>query len=215
MWRVALVVVLLSGCGYRSPDMKELIRAQEEAMETMAAYNDPDTIMARQKLMMDMYNNPDLPAWHAQREQMSLAIGDRQFDQSFERVFDSMTVALASLGCRVQNMERASGYITASIPELPPEQQEALRKESTRQYATAKGYSTDLLDKPDAYGEMYDVDMGRYMSGLTLSMVKQGAEVTKVKLRFDNVFYPPLVNEYYKRVWQAVDKQMFLDKGLD
>jgi hypothetical protein len=57
--------------------------------------------------------------------------------------------------------------------------------------------------------------MNRQMAGLTLSMVKQGAETTKVKLRFDNVYYPGLVDEYYKVVWAAVDKQMFLDKGLD
>jgi hypothetical protein len=45
------------------------------------------------------------------------------------------------------------------------------------------------------------------MAGLTLTMVKQGTEATKVKLRFDNVYYPALTDEYYKIVWQAVDKQ--------
>jgi hypothetical protein len=177
---------------------------------------DQESIMMKQKLMMDMMNNPDVPAWHAQREQMSLAIGDRQFDQSFERVFDSMTVALATIGCRVNNMERSSGYITASIPELPPEQMLALRRESKRQYAIAKGYPPDVVDKrEELVDDMFDIDAGQYMSGLTLSMVKQGPEVTKVKLRFDKVFYPPMVAEYYHIVWRAVDKQMFLDKGLD
>ncbi len=212
MWHWGWVLLpLIAGCGVRggysdTSDMQVLMRG---------AVGDQETILAKQQLMMDMMSNPDLPAWHAQREQMALAIGDRQFDQGFDRVFDSMTVALASLGCRVQNMERASGYITASIPELPPDQVQALRKESTRQYAAVKGYPADLVDKPDPFGDMYDIDTGRYMAGLTLSMVKQGPEVTKVKLRFDNVFYPPAVNEYYKLVWQAVDKQMFLDKGLD
>jgi hypothetical protein len=36
-----------------------------------------------------------------------------------------------------------------------------------------------------------------------------------VKLRFDKVYYPVLIEEYYKIVWAAVDKQMFLDDGLD
>jgi hypothetical protein len=165
-----------------------------------------------------MMSNPDLPAWHEQREKMSLALGDRQFDKTFDRVFDSMTVALATLGCRVQNMERVSGYITATIPELPPAQLQSLQKESTRQYAVAKGYPADIMErKHGAYDFDFDPTtmMSRQMSGLTLSMVKQGTETTKVKLRFDNVYYPGLIDEYYKVVWQAVDKQMFLDKGLD
>jgi hypothetical protein len=115
-------------------------------------------------------------------------------------------------------MERVSGYITASIPELPPTQLEALNHDAARQYAVAKGYPASVVEKSNSpYDMNLDVSsmMGRQMSGLTLSMVKQGAEVTKVKLRFDNVYYPGLVDEYYKVVWAAVDKQMFLDKGLD
>jgi hypothetical protein len=52
-------------------------------------------------------------------------------------------------------------------------------------------------------------------AGLTLSMVKQSAQQTKVKLRFDGIYYPRQVEELYKRVWAEVDKQMFLDKALD
>lgn len=52
-------------------------------------------------------------------------------------------------------------------------------------------------------------------AGLTLSMVKQGVRQTKVKLRFDGVYYRRRVDELYKKVWAEVDKQMFLDKALD
>jgi hypothetical protein len=52
-------------------------------------------------------------------------------------------------------------------------------------------------------------------AGLTLSMVKQGARQTKVKLRFDGAYYPRQVDELYRKVWAEVDKQMFLDKALD
>ena len=51
--------------------------------------------------------------------------------------------------------------------------------------------------------------------GVTLSLVRQGAAQTKVKLRFDKVYYPRQVQEYYRIVWAAVDKQIFLDQGLD
>jgi hypothetical protein len=206
------VVSVGCGSGGGSPDMADLMKQQQASMP------DPTAMMARVNLQQEMMANPDLAAWHEQREKMALALGDRQFDKGFERVFDSMTVALATLGCRVQNMERVSGYITASIPELPPSQLDTLHKDAQRQYAVAKGYPASIVEKSDS---PYDMDMdfssmmNRQMAGLTLSMVKQGPEATKVKLRFDNVYYPGLVDEYYKIVWAAVDKQMFLDKGLD
>jgi hypothetical protein len=210
---LCLAPLLLIGCGVTGGG--DIMQQQQKMMEQQM--KGQQAMMAKSQLMQEMMANPDLPAWHEQREKMSLALGDRQFDQGFDRVFDSMTVALASLGCRVQNMERVSGYITASIPELPPTQMEALNLDGDRQYAVAKGYPANVVDKT---GGPFDINISansfnRHMSGLTLSMVKQGQDQTKVKLRFDNVYYPGLVDEYYKVVWQAVDKQMFLDKGLD
>jgi hypothetical protein len=193
--------------------LAEMMKAQHASMPDLDAMN------AKHKLMQDMMNNPDLPAWHAQREKMALAVGDRTFDKRFERVFDSMTVALATLGARVNNMERVSGYITASLPPLRPEQADAMQRDGLRQYATAKGYPANALDKSES---AFDLDVGgttgmmsRGMAGMTLSLVRQGPARTKVKLRFDNVYYPALVGEYYKTVWAAVDKQMFLDQSLD
>jgi hypothetical protein len=220
---VALIVaatLALAACGGagimgRGGDggFAEIVKAQRAQMP------DFETMGAKQKLMQDVMNNPDLPAWHAQREKMSLAIGDRTFDKGFERVFDSMTVALATLGSRVNNMERVSGYITASLPALGPDKVEAMQRDGLRQYAVAKGYPASAADKGNG---AFDIDIGatsgmmaRGMAGLTLSLVRQGGRQTKVKLRFDNVYYPELVAEYYKTVWAAVDKQMFLDQSLD
>ena len=222
MLRFVLLAVLVMpalGCGYRGlgggPEMEELMKQQRTMIGQMP---DMDRMMARSQLMQEMMSNPDIAPWHEQREKMALALGDRQFDQGFDRVFDSMTVALASVGCRVQNMERVSGYLTASIPELPPQQLERLNLDAMRQYAIAKGYPPEVVEKSNS---PFDVNidagsmMNRMTAGLTLSMVKQNPTLTKVKLRFDNVYYPALIDEYYKVVWQAVDKQMFLDKGLD
>lgn len=216
---LAFLVLPTIGCGYRgvggSAEMADLMKQQRTMVGQMP---DVNRMMARSQLMQEMMSNPDIAPWHEQREKMAFALGDRQFEQGFDRVFDSMTVALASIGCRVQNMERVSGYLTASIPELPPTQMEALHLDAMRQYAVAKGYPPDIVEKSSS---PYDVNidagamMNRMTAGLTLSMVKQSPTMTKVKLRFDNVYYPALIDEYYKIVWQAVDKQMFLDKGLD
>lgn len=214
----------LSGCasratGWDSPQMAELLAAQQRRRGSADA--GIDNQMARQRLLMSLVNEPDLPEWHAQREKMALAIGDRSFEKPFDRVFDSMTVALSTLGSRVNNMERSSGYITASIPSLGPTRTASMQKAAIRQYAAAKGYPASLLDRSAADGPFeLDVEgssgmMMRHMAGMTLSLVRQGKVQTKVKLRFDNVYYPELVAEYYRLVWTAVDKQMFLDQSLD
>ncbi len=218
--RIFLLVsaAALSGCGGIGGMGRGIDSAMVGLKGQSAAMPDLETMTAKQRLMQDLISDPDLPAWHAQREKMALAVGDRVFDRSFERVFDSMTVALATLGSRVNNMERVSGYITASIPDLGPAKLGAMRQDAMRQYAVAKGYPPSAAEKGGGLFDM-DADIGssmtRHMSGLTLSLVRQGARQTKVKLRFDNVFYPALVNEYYKVVWAGVDKQMFLDQSLD
>jgi hypothetical protein len=180
---------------------------------------DMNRIMAKQQIMQDLMANPDTPAWHEQREKLALAMGDRIFDKDFNRVFDSLTVAIATLGSRVQNMERQSGYIAASAPSLPPARQQALSHEGMQDYARQKGYDPRLLEKQGQY-DTFDVEslsgmQGRYVAGMTVSMVRQTVSQTKVKIRFDNIYYPRLVEEYYKLVWTTVDKQIFLDKGID
>jgi hypothetical protein len=50
---------------------------------------------------------------------------------------------------------------------------------------------------------------------MTISLVKQSPTQTKVKIRFSNVNYPAELQEYYKIVWPAIDKQIFLDKAVD
>jgi hypothetical protein len=51
-------------------------------------------------------------------------------------------------------------------------------------------------------------------AGLTLTMSKLTADQTRVKVRFDHVYYPRTVEELYKLVWDAIDKQIFLDKSI-
>lgn len=222
--RLLLISALgsLAGCGATgmgggADPMAGLMGGLASGKSGMGGMGNMENVMAKQKLNMDMMSNPDLPAWHAQREKMALAIGDRTFQRPFARVFDSMTVALATLGSRVQNMERASGYITGSIPQLEPTRTAAMQQAGMRQYAVAKGYSPAIFDAQSE--SPFDMDfsgmMSRGMAGLTLSLLRQGPKDTKVKLRFDNIYYPELVAEYYKVIWAAVDKQMFLDVALD
>lgn len=224
----ALAGTVLAGCASPSPDIAELMRHQQDM-----AVAGMGSMLEKQRLMQDVMKNPDTAAWHDQRQKIVMAQGDRVIDKGFHRVFDSMTVALATLECKVQNMERASGYISASLPALPPDHRDNLRHEALRAYAASKGYSPGLLDRRARpapgqraalagadFDDMFDIEstvglMGQHLGGVTLSLVRQGERQTKVKLRFDNVYYPREVQEYYRMVWAAVDRQIFLDQALD
>jgi hypothetical protein len=180
---------------------------------------DMERITQKSELMQKLMKEPDTSAWYKQREQITLAMGDRVFDKSFDRVFDSITVAMANLGTHVENMERQSGYISARGNLLPPDQAKQLRREYLVEYCKLNGYDVSLLDRKGKYDMGVDPDMmggmTNMMTGLTISLAKQGDNQTKVKLRFANTYYPRLLEEYYKVVWPALDKQIFLDKNLD
>ncbi len=210
---VASANFLLAGCG---PTSMYAGGDTHTRTPNLIGFNfNPNDVLARQKLMSDMQTDPDLPAWHDQREKMALAVGDRVFDKSFDRTFDAMIIALANLGCRVNNMERVSGYITSSLPELPPEQAEQLKREALSEYAQAKGYPPSVLESNSLFNVALPSAMAEKMTaGVTLTMSRQGNEQTKVKLRFNNVYYPRTIEELYKRVWDAVDKQIFLDRTV-
>lgn len=212
--------LFLAGCGGMGVAREET----NPLAGFMGMQGNPEDMMgamtAKMNFSQEIMKNPDLPEWYSQREKMALAVGDRVFDKGFERVFESMITALASLGCRVNNIERNSGFITASLPQLSPGQQESLKNEARTQYAQIKGYPPSVLQKGGPMGIDMDMDMSGMMergggAGLTLTMLKQGTRQTKVKLRFDGIYYPRQVDELYRKVWAEVDKQMFLDKALD
>lgn len=184
---------------------------------SMSGMPDMDRMEKKQSLMQELMSDPQLPAWHSEREKITQAMGDRIFDKDFERVFDSLTIALATLEANVNNMERQSGYITSAVPRLSPERASQLSEQSMRAYASAKGYDPSLLDKQGPY----EVDLesmtsfSRMNQAMTISLVRQSPTQTKVKIRFSNINYPPELVELYKTVWPAIDKQIFLDRSVD
>lgn len=206
----------------RSPAIRNGSGANTDQTRALLVSRMPDAgaLQAKQQLMRDLMNNPDLPAWHEQRQKLALAQGDRSFNKPFDEVFDGMMVALATLGSRVNNMDRGSGYITATIPDLGPERTQQLQQQALAEYASIKGYPQSVLEKQGPWDTMNPA-IGQSMmsrmggSGLTLTMVRQTSSQTKVKLRFDNVYYPQTEQDLYQHVWVAVDRQMFLDKALD
>jgi hypothetical protein len=212
---------ILAGCiGPMVSPMRGLTTSGTDSSgQSHATYTRPDfgAIQQRQQFMQDMMANPDLPSWHEEREKLTMAQGDRVFDKPFDQVFDGMVIALATMGSRVTNMDRNTGYITGSIPDLGPEQTEQLRADSLAEYAKVKGYPPSVLQKQGMFdmGPSVTQSMMGRGAGLTLTMVRQSPQQTKVKVRFDNVYYPRAELDLYQHVWVAVDRQMFLDRSLD
>jgi len=180
----------------------------------------------RQKITNKFNNNPDTDAWHDGRQKIAASMGDREFDQDFARVFDSLTLAVADLELKIANMERQSGYIAASGMTLPPSDARGMRREAVNDWCTQNGFDASVLDRPfktrmgAQMGEMLDFSgmMAKYekmQKGLTFQLVKLGEGRTRVKLRFSDVYYPSEVETYYKLIWQAVDKQIFVDGTIE
>jgi hypothetical protein len=201
------LIATLVGCGpaMMGPSMQ------------MSSMPDMNRMEKKQALMQELMGDPQLPAWHSEREKITQSMGDKIFDKDFDRVFDSLTIALGTLEANVNNMERQSGYITSAVPRLSPERSQQLSKDSMRAYASAKGYDPSLIETKGPY----EVDLesmssfSRMNQAMTISLVKQSPTQTKVKIRFSNINYPPELIEYYKTVWPAIDKQIFLDRNVD
>lgn len=202
-------------------------------MPNMGGFNDiasdGQLMQEQQKVSMAYMNSPDTDAWHEQRQQMAQATGDRVFDMDFGRVYDSLVLAVSSLELKVNNMERTSGYIQANGITLPPTEAKAINRQALNDWCKQKGYDSSVFDRQfrsPTYQNMAQFEPGSIMTlagpsgakaqkNLTFQLVKMGDNQTKVKLRFSDVNYPPEMDAYYKLVWQAVDKQIFVDKNIE
>ena len=101
-----------------------------------------------------------------------------------------------------------------------------MRREAVNEWCKLNDFDVSVLDRDFKSSQMKNasemMDMSDMMSryekmqkSLTFQLVKMGDKQTKVKLRFSDVYYPTELETYYKIVWQAVDKQIFVDKNVE
>lgn len=217
------VVALLTGCADVADHFTFGISGMAKAI---SARPDMELMQKRQSITTKFRNNPDTDAWYDQRQKIAQALGDRVFDKDFSRVFDSLMLAVSTMELKVSNMERQSGFITASGITLSPTEMKAMRHEAVNDWCRQNNFDPSILDQPyktsgfQNMGDMLDFSgmMAQYdkmQKGLTFQLVKMGESQTKVKLRFSDVYYPGEVETYCKLVWQAVDKQIFVDQNIE
>ncbi|MEK9178964.1 MAG: hypothetical protein AAB893_00665 [Patescibacteria group bacterium] len=211
-----VVVVLLTGC-----EIPMII-------ESIAADKDLDTMQKHTSITEKFSNHPDTDDWRDQRQKIAQALGDRVFDKEFSRVFDSLVLAISTMELQVSNMERQSGYISASGIMLTEKESKEIGREAVYAWCRQNGIDPSSLDvhfqsstfkrsfTKNGTDDMIDLYNGSEAgNSLTFQLLKMGENQTKVKLRFSNVYYPGRVEIYYKLVWQAVDKQIFVDQNIE
>jgi hypothetical protein len=197
-------------------------------IESINTNKDFDTMQKRQSITEKFYNHPDTDGWRDQRQKIAQALGDRVFDKEFSRVFDSLVLAISTMELKVGNMERQSGYISASGLALTASETKEVGREAVNDWCRQNGidpvnlevhfksYTYKRSQTKGGTEDMIDY-YNRFEAGntLTFQLLKMGENQTKVKLRFSDVYYPGRVEIYYKLVWQAVDKQIFVDQNIE
>lgn len=170
------------------------------------------------------YENRSDPAdhleWKQQREQISLSLGERVIDKSFDQVYRSLITSMASLGIgvAVQVAQKESGFISAkgefsdSIKHL--------HNEGAREWARLVGYPTGVFDEftweyNGTICPAANFSWLKHKEILNITLVKQQEAQCKVKLRLSGVQYPKMLELCYQQIWIKLDKQIFLDKALD
>jgi hypothetical protein len=204
---VATAIIVLTGCAgmeYAIPVVGPGL-AMKDSYETQRAH----------KFQQMIASEPDLPEWQQARENITLAMGDRDVSMTFDDTYKATVVGIATMEVTVNNMERESGFIAASGRILPTELATATRKQRLRDYAVAKGMSAEAAE-PTRW--MDPGMMSSYMeeaTTMTITILEMAENESRVKVRFNNVYYPQELEESYRFFWQALDKQGFMDQALD
>ena len=154
-------------------------------------------------------------AWGEQNKRQNQALGERVYDKEFDLVFTAIITGLADIGFSIRNMERASGYILAEGP-LPISIEEETR------------IGKSMVDELNSVSpRRWNVTPGNAKHAATITVLRIGHGQTKVKIRisvaevrgnFSTVYsaiYPPILEEEYKAVWRALERQVFLDEHMD
>jgi len=144
--------------------------------------------------------------WGEEDQRQNEALGERVYDKDFDLVFSAIVTGFSDIGFSVRNMERQSGYILAHGPSPIPDPE----------YRSLVQASCDEINKVAT--RTWHPNPGRAAKSVTITLVRLDANKVKVKMRiaagrFQD--YPPLMRAEYQRLWQALERQIFLDENLD
>lgn len=169
----------------------------------------------KMKFSQQIMKEPDVPAWYEAREKIILAEGDRIIDSDEDSVYRAIITGISSLEVDVENVEKESGFISASGKVLPPDRAATFRRERMVEYAKANGLNPKAADPGFYYDPETTTAIMEQATGMTVTVGPHGEGKSKVKVRFSKIYYPPELQECYSLFWQSVDKQGFLNRALD
>jgi len=163
----------------------------------------PKTLIAwdRQKYseLINSYREKD--------NQLRLALGERIYDKTFNRIFDSIVVGLPDVGLTAKNIEKSSGYIYVEGKyAMPPEELKILGDEMVKEIKDFTGYKYNFSGYADP-----DIKVSIYVVQFTDRQTKVKIKITAEPPNL----YPPTLESIYKGVWHSIERQIFLDENLD
>jgi hypothetical protein len=186
------------------------------------AQHDSELMQQRMKIITGFATNPDTDTWKEQRSKISQAAGERVFTKDYSLVFDSLLAAVSSMELQVKNMERQSGYISASGVSLAPTESKVLRRQAINDWCVQNRCDSSVLDRHFHSSSMDSITDGNMMArsdrllrALTFRIENLGEHRTRVTLRFAEVYYPEELDAYYKLVWKSVDNQISIDRAIN
>lgn len=153
--------------------------------------------------------------WGEQNKRQNQALGEQVYDKEFDLVFSAIITGLSDIGFSIRNMERVSGYVLAegSLP-IPIEEEARIGESMVQELNSVSP-------------RRWNVTPGNSKQAATITVLRVGNGQTKVKLRIStaeirsnhstvySAIYPPILEETYKAIWRALERQIFLDENLD
>lgn len=155
--------------------------------------------------------------WSQQNKKQNLSLGERVYDKKFDLIYTSIITGLSELGFSIKNTERLSGYILAEGPiPLSLDEETRLGEEMVKE-----------LNKISP--KIWYVTPGNSTHAVTITTKQINDNQVRVKIRISIIdirtngnyvstsssIYPPILEEEFRNVWDAIERQIFIDENTN
>ena len=157
--------------------------------------------------------------WKQENERLASGLGERVFEKDYDLVFSAIMLACAKTGLAVKNCGRTAGFIFAEgRSPLSDDEAMALNRRRVDDIGRCRGYF---------HQENPQLTTGLDLYFVTTAIALLGRSETKVSLRLASAShggiggrtcqeegYPPIIQAIYKKLWQQIDREIFLQEHL-
>lgn len=157
--------------------------------------------------------------WKQENERLALELGDRVFKKDYDLMFSAVMIACLSANLEVVRAERTFGFLLAEgRAPLSDEEAAPLNRKRMEDMDRCCWRVRTQRAQPAA-------DMGLYRLAITIA--RRGKPGIGVSLRLTSASprelgglasreegYPPIIEAIYKKMWQHIDRRVFIQENL-